>query len=456
MPSAPDWVAGVLRGAARLLLRVFFRSLEVVGRDLVPAGPLVVVANHVNGLVDPLLVMAALPAPPRFLAKSTLWKIWPLRPLLWLAGAVPVYRRHDPGVDPARNLETFAHSRRVLAAGGTIALFPEGISHDQPGLQPLKSGAARMALEAESEARGRGRALGVRILPLGLAFDARESFRSRALVRIGEPLDPAAELLHHAEDPVGATAALTARIEEALAAVTLNHESWEEARLIARGAEVATLAGDGAPALPRQRSLAHALEARGAMTAGFRRLREAHPERVAAAARAVRDYDRLLSVLELRDDQLVAAYPPRAVVRSTARILLRLLALLPLAALGTALNLLPYLAVRAIARRSAAPSLTATLKLYPALAIYPLCWAGAAWLVHRWAGPAWGTLALLAGPLCGWSALRFHERRERFADEARAYLFLRGRRDLAEELRQRRQGVRAEIQALARDLDGSA
>jgi 1-acyl-sn-glycerol-3-phosphate acyltransferase len=222
------------RALVRLVLRVFFREVEVVGAGRIPADrPLVLVANHVNGLVDPLLLIGPLPVMPRFLAKSTLWKNPAVRPFLDLAGAIPVYRKQDEGVDASKNAETFTRSHDLLGRGGALALFPEGTSHSDPGLKPLKTGAARIVLEAERKYPG----LGARIVPVGLLFDAKEAFRSRALVQVGEPIDPAPEIALDAADPMAAARALTARIDEELKEVTLNYETWEDARLIARAAD---------------------------------------------------------------------------------------------------------------------------------------------------------------------------------------------------------------------------
>ena len=161
---------------ARVLARVFYRSVEVHGAERIPLqGPLLFVANHANSLVDPLLLIALLPRRVRFLAKSTLWNNPAVMPLLRLSGAIPVYRQQD-GSDMSRNRDTFVRCHDELADGGSIALFPEGISHHEAELQPLKTGAARIALGAE---RDRG-PLGIRIVPVGLTFEEKGRFRSRA------------------------------------------------------------------------------------------------------------------------------------------------------------------------------------------------------------------------------------------------------------------------------------
>ena len=75
-----------------------------------------IVANHINGLVDALLLMAALPRFPRFLGKSTLFRIVPLWPFLKLAGVVPAYRAMD-GEKTSRNESSFRTSRLLLRDG---------------------------------------------------------------------------------------------------------------------------------------------------------------------------------------------------------------------------------------------------------------------------------------------------------------------------------------------------
>jgi 1-acyl-sn-glycerol-3-phosphate acyltransferase len=421
----------------RLVLRVFFRGVEIVGEERLPLGrPMVLVANHVNGLIDPVLLLGALPVHPRTLAKSTLWKNPLVRPFVELAGAIPVYRREDQ-VDTAQNEETFSRSHDLLAGGGALALFPEGKSHSEPALQPLKTGLARIVLGAEARHPG----LGTRIVPVGLTFDAKQKFRSKVLLRIGEPLDPSPELAQGGAGNPDAVRTLTARVSQALEDVTLNYASWEDARLVARAAD---LWGRDRIDLPGRRPLAEAFPIQRAILEGYEDLRSRFPGRVAAVAAAVRAYDRLLTAFHLRDDQVAAAYPASPVLRFVLRTLLRLLLHIPLAVVGTLLNWIPYRLIGLLAERIAGPAAdqTATYKLFGAILLFPLTWTAAAALAVHWTGHWWSApIVLLLAPCAGYAALLFDEHRTSFWQEARAYVLLKTGKRRAEELRERRKDV---------------
>jgi 1-acyl-sn-glycerol-3-phosphate acyltransferase len=434
----------VLRAFVRLILKAFFREVEVAGAERIPRGrPLVLVANHGNGLIDPALLFGPLPVTPRFLAKSTLWKNPFVRPFLDVAQAIPVYRRQDEGSDLTKNADTFARCHELLAKGGSLALFPEGTSHSEPSLKPLKTGAARITLEAERKFPG----LGVRIVPVGLLFDSKQTFRSRVLLQVGEPVDPAPEIALDAEDPVAAARALTARIDDALKEVTLNYETWEDARLVARAAD---LYRHRAAELPTRGSLAEGYAFRRAFLEGYREMRESHPEKVAAAAQCVKEYDDLLRAFNLRDDQVGAAYPPSPVLRFIGHTLLRLLVHLPLAAVGTVLNYPAYRLVGELVKWIIRDrDQKATYKVFGAFLFLPLAWIAEGWLAGHSLGPWIGLAVTLIAPPTGYIALLFHDRRAIFWHEARAFLLLRTRRRLAEELKKRREGVLKQVEELA-------
>ena len=150
---------------------------------------MLLVVNHPNALVDALLVGWVVPRRVRITAKSTLFTQPVAGRLLRWIGVVPLHRTSDAaelGVrsDPMRNRDAFRAVRDALRDGGTVLIFPEGKSHDEPALAPLKSGAARMALYAAES----GGVTDLAIVPIGLTFERKEEPRSRVLVQIGEPI----------------------------------------------------------------------------------------------------------------------------------------------------------------------------------------------------------------------------------------------------------------------------
>lgn len=451
-PKGIDWLAN-------RLLRTFYRSLEVAGGEKIPRDrPLVLVGNHVNGLLDAALFIGFLPVKPRFLAKSTLWQIAVLRPFLKLAAAIPVYRRQDPGVDPESNAETFRRCHEVLAAGGAIAIFPEGTSHNEPALVPLKTGVSRIVLQAEVRFGTADQPLGTHIVPVGLTFDDKGRFRSRVLIHVGEPIDPSPEVAQYADEPREAVVRLTERVRSALESVTLNYDSWREAQLISRAAEIWARPEHGAVSeLPLQESFS----LRKVFAEGYENLLELEPERVHAVAQCVDEYDRQLELYRLADEQVASRYPPSQVVGFVLESLALILLRLPLGAVGTVLNALPYTAAGWFADwKSPSRDVDATYKLLASLLFFPLTWL--AWSAAAFAtatfgatnvtvGDAWlwALGVLLLGPFTGYFALRFHQRRGLFLRQTRAFLRLRfGGREI-EELRRLRRRVRSAVSELA-------
>lgn len=379
-PRLPS-VRGVLVSAFRRLMRLYFREVERVGE---PPGARtrgrVIVSNHTNALIDPILVLTDAACEISPVAKSTLWSIPGLRWLLDRAGAVPIVRRQDtPDKDGAANSAVFDTVADHLARGGNILIFPEGTSHSEPRLAPLRTGAARMLLAAE--ARG---GVPPTFQAAALEFDARTDFRSRTLVLWG-PVRRFADVPGDGEERIRAA---TAQMAADLGDLLVEGDTHEERLRIAR---VAELFANEEPdrTLERWSGIGRQVELAG------RALRITDPALVARVAAAVDAYYAELDRLGLTDEQIAPGAAPRAAPppdppepEDPPEPAWLRAALAPLAAAGVALYFLPYFLPRYLARRADADAVS-TFKLGAALVVYPL-WMG---------GLVAGALVLLPPPL---------------------------------------------------------
>jgi len=102
----------------RLTLRIYFRRIEVTGRENIPqSAPAIFVLNHPNALIDPAFLLCFAPRRIAFIAKAPLFRMPVIGSLVRALDCLPAYRRQDAGEDVSRNLETFAAARRLLARG---------------------------------------------------------------------------------------------------------------------------------------------------------------------------------------------------------------------------------------------------------------------------------------------------------------------------------------------------
>ncbi len=435
----------ILRGLARLLLTLFYRRIEIIGREHFPAGgPVLITANHHNALVDPMLVMAAVPRALMILAAAPLFRNPVVGPLLWLVGARPVLRRQEGIADRARNDATFDAVAGALREDGAVLLFPEGRTQPEPVLLPLRTGAARMLLGAAADG------LPVTLLPMGLVYHEPGTFRTgQALVLVGAPV-PIADLVElHRAEPARAVHELTERLTGALRARMIEADDRETLRLM-RLVE-AIWQGDAAPSTGGQSTRVAALQE---VAQARRVLLERAPERLMAFRRHVETYSKELESSGLSHGVLPASYPPRVVVRWAIREALPLVVSLPLAFCGIIIHGIPYqltaLVVRALKRPDEEE---ATYKILAAAVFFPLCWVAEGAAVWRLMG-GFALGAFLAALLpTGFLALAWQDRWERARRDARGFLTFLLDRDLHQHLIERRQALADELAALAGLVD---
>ena len=438
-------VRAALRSLFRRVLELFFRRIEIQGIENVPpSGPTLFAINHPNALVDPLLVLCYAPRDVSFLAKEPIFRMPVIGSLARALDAIPVYRRQDQ-FDPAKNRETFARARALLDRGGTIAIAPEGTSHSAPSLKPFKTGAARIAL-------GSGTALPVQIVPVGLFYTDKSTFRSAVLVCFAPPIPvtPAA-LGPDGEPPAERVAQVTQQLGAALAAQVVEADHLEVLEVAERTERIFGAALGGA----RARPLDQVRLTRQRLVAGYRTLQASDP---ALLDRLIRQVDRLEGAFRAAglDAGRSAPEPIGAagVLRASAWLLFRIGIFLPLALPGLILHLPAYWLIGRLSPRLAGinDDVIATIKIMAAAIFYPLTWIGTGIGVAHWLGPAVGVATGLVAPLAGYAAVRLVERFGRFLSGTRALGFSLLDRDRLGRLVAERDRLRADLEALAPTL----
>ncbi len=437
-------------GLVRALVGLFYRRIEVSGLENLPqGGPLLLVANHNNGLVDPMVVLRALPRPVVFVAKSTLWRVPVLRSLLDLLGCVPVIRRGEEDRAISSNVEernrgAFERLAAELDRGGCVLIFPEGRSHSDPRLSELRTGAARVLLLSRKSPI---------VLPVGLWFEEKEIFRSDVLVRVGTPVPPP-------PDPTVET--WTETMGAALAAVTLNADDWKDHEVVAA---VDALYGEkiGKDFLEGEEGegrLGKSARIRQVLLSARGSLEKTHPGEVAALARRARAFDHLLRRLSLSFFALDSPPPASTILWHTLKALAVIALGFPVAVLGVAAWWVPYRLCGAIAKRVPAAARErdqiALYKLVAGVVLFPVFLLLECTSIWAAAGPLWAGLATAVLPFAGVSSLLFFEYaswRERQARELLALLLAPG---AIARLRAERDALVAECDRLAGTLATAA
>lgn len=428
-------------------MRVYFRRVEVVGIEHVPRkSPVIFVLNHPNALVDPAFLLSLAPRRVSFLAKSPLFRTPVLGYFVRAMDSLPVYRRQDEGEDVSKNREMFVAARKLLARGGTIGICPEGVSHDEPRLRPIKTGAARIALGALST----GEVTDLKIVPAGLYYTSKTKFRSAVLLYFGKPLEVArVEMEADGNPPRTAVKELSNRIECALREVMLDAEHEEALQTITQAERIFS----SEPGGEGSESLAGELQLQQRFVKAYQVLRERAPERLRKLEVRMSRFEEELTQAGVDPDDLS---PPKSTLdvftHLISRVLLFLALILP-ATLGALVHYPAYRLGGYLATRFSKndDDVVSTVKIMSAMLLFPLTWLIAAAAGYKFEGWRFALAAAVLIPLAGYLAIRFFEGFDKFLGGLRALAFFLVRRRFFVRLLAERKAIRSEILALGEE-----
>ncbi|MEQ9402019.1 MAG: 1-acyl-sn-glycerol-3-phosphate acyltransferase [Cyclobacteriaceae bacterium] len=172
-----------IRFFIRISLKAYFSKIELTGLEHIPGNtPLLVAPNHQNAFLDALLVGAFIPIPLYFLTRSDVFTWWS-RPILKLLHMMPVYRIRDGYSSLHQNETIFKTCGRLFSKGESVLIFAEGNHGRDYYLRPLTKGAARLAIQSQTEMDK-----DLMVLPVGLNYFRHTQPGTKVILSFGEPI----------------------------------------------------------------------------------------------------------------------------------------------------------------------------------------------------------------------------------------------------------------------------
>jgi len=429
----------IFRAFLIFCLHVMYRRIEAPGVETIPSrGGVLLVANHGNALMDPLLLLVLLRREITFLAKHTLFPMPLVGFVLKRIGGVPVYRRQEAPGESARNEATLDQCGAQLASGGVVCLFPEGVSHNAPKLLSLRSGAARIYFRA-----ARPGVADPMIVPSGIHPESKRAFRARVLVVFGPPIATSGLVEMERRQAGAGVAELTRRIETGLASLVPGLDTWEELAFL-RDVRSFHVGRYGESLTEEAVSLRRFIQA-------YRTYRETNPAEVSAIRQRWEAYRRQLRRFSIRDTWVTLSQTPVRAARFFLASALVMVAVFPLAVAGWIAHYPAYWLCGALERRfNRFEDQSATFRLMAGIILFPLSYAVILAVLAWTRGGRAALIGAVLLPACGWAALRLSEERQRLKEAAKALrlAFVPGK--AVEEIRRERQEILLSVARLLR------
>lgn len=435
-----------------VILRIFYRRVRVFGKEfLEDDGPMIVVSNHPNTLMDPVVVASVVKPQIGFLGKATLFSNKIARSVLNYFKVIPIYRKIDEKITGTMdNSKSFEKCYEFLEKGGVLLIFPEGTSYAEMKLRDLKTGTARIGFEVEERNNWK---TNIKILPISLNYSDPSRFRTEVTVNI----TPAIYFSEYEEqfksDPKAAVDAVTERIRKRLIQEMVIVDNKEDEALLKK---VNTIYGRRLlETLPEEKDRKSRFRVLQAIGQAIEWLRKKDPERLADITEKVNDYYDLVDRLKLRQGFVSSRFQRWNPTLLFSLHLLYLIIGFPIYAFGLLTNFIPYLIPAKVAEKMTHEiEFWSSIMMMVGMIVFPIYYAAEIVGFHLLFGHIkWATLIFgLSIPLAGLFTLDYWLRLGRFVGIWRLFQVGGRKGNMFVKLKEKKEKLLKELEVLREEF----
>jgi glycerol-3-phosphate O-acyltransferase / dihydroxyacetone phosphate acyltransferase len=433
-------IYSILKSLVRITLKLFYKEFKVTGRfNMLSEGPILIASNHPNTMIDPMVVGSLFTQRMGFMAKSTIF----LNPLVtWFLTKlhiIPIHRQMDAKEGTQiDNTNAFRRCFEYLKNKGTVIIFPEGVSFQEMRLNPVKTGAARIALDFELQNKFEA---GLRIIPVSLNYSDPARFHSDLTVNIGKPIFVRDYKEEYNTDPHECVRKLTNEIKSRLGDLLVHTEDAEQELLFRRIKKI--YEAQLQAALNIAESPKAKFELKKEMVNGLNFVKNELPEEYKAMEKKVTAYFKMVKALNLHDDFINHKRKKSANYVLVFLTILYLVIISPIYIAGLITNFIPYkipdFGAQLLTKTT---SYHAPLMMILGFFVFPLFYAAEIILFYNYTGNAiYTSVFAISLPFLGFFVLHYWNRVLWIKSLSQIFILKIQKQSVIENLKSRRRAI---------------
>lgn len=175
-----------LKFVLKYALWIFYPRTRVVNKPKKRFARTIYASNHAASFMDPLVVASNQSPIVFFMTRSDVFTTL-LKPILWAAHMLPIYRSHDGEDTKIKNEQVFRKCSKILKYGRSLLIFSEGFTDDEfiRRLKPIKKGSIRIGFGALESMNWNKQ---VFVQAVGVNYSDPNVLGSEVVISNGEPI----------------------------------------------------------------------------------------------------------------------------------------------------------------------------------------------------------------------------------------------------------------------------